>query len=1629
MLIAPPGGSLPPDPAADRPIVASRTEPHPGDSNVLHRVRIVHMEAKYPLWRIEELLVRDPKTGDETLRGRSMMVADHVLVRLQEGVDIGRLATLSRSCGAHVSRPLHRPGFCLVSLPHADPDAVPRLLAILNRDKTVVRYAEPDHILQAAQTSPNDPEFSSLWGLDNTGQSGGSTDADIDAPEAWDIVTGNSEVVTAVIDSGVDYNHPDLVDNIWSNPLETVNGLDDDGNGYIDDIHGWDFVNEDNSPLDDFGHGTHVAGTIAATGNNGIGVAGVNWQGRVMALKFLDRFGSGYTSDAAEALHYTAALRRSGINVLLTSNSWGGEGEDALSDAIRDQCDAGILFISAAGNSGWNNDAYPYYPACYPWSNIVAVAATDRHDARASFSQYGRTTVDLAAPGVDILSTVPDEGYELKSGTSMATPHVAGVAALLWSTWPDATWQDIREAILKSTDPLPAMSGMTVTGGRLNAHKALLALFRVLHTPPEITYNTGSPYAIEAIVAPQPFVDTNALTVFWNTDGSTNFLAVPLQWISNTLYRAHLPMQQEGVTISYWFQATPLVGETVRQPANAPATLYHLLISPPVGFIVSGSPQDYGTASPDYGWYTYPSGRLIQATVSATTPPVGGSRWKCDGWSGFGSVPPSGTSNATAFTLSRTSAIEWRWLYEYALTQTATLGGVLDTTTWWAVGSTGATLSAAATVTGEAATYAFTGWELDGVRQSDSLGASVNPLTGISMTEPHQAEAGYMDDSLDTDDDGLHDWWEYACFGSANALPDDDTDGDGYSNLDEYLDRSNPHDGDSRPTPPVIIHTPISSPQVTPAPYPVEATITDNFAVVSANLRWSRSGEPFVETNVNLGGLVNHLTASIPAPGIHGDTFTYLLMASDARGSVTTNGPHTFTVDYPVMELTPRALETILRPGLVSNVTVSVSNSGSTNLLLKASLLSLGFIDDLESGTNRWVHGGTSDRWTLTTNRFVSESNAWYCGYASSQLYSPSMHARLDTPPIVLGHGAQLTFRHWIKCELDGKQTRPGWKPGYAWDGGLVELSTNLGLSFVQITPTNGYSHKISGWDMAPWDQDTPCFAGTGGWQRATFALDAFAQKMAIIRFHFGSDDNMQEEGWYLDDVAVTPDSHSNLWLALSPSVLDLPAGALTNLDITLDSSGIPTGERQSAIHIVCNAANTPSSSIPIVMQVRSPAVLDEMQAVQTSTRGEGLVSLSNRIYDADGDICALDLAWSVSDGVLWTNLALSSAHDTTGEASLSATNFPPIGNIRTSDNGSRFTNRLAATWNTSPSGSAIALASKVIVRGRVWDGLYWSDWTTSQPFMVDNEPPTAPTQVWASTHSISTWSTNPMMGVIWQGANDGEGAGLGDYDYALTASLSALAASGSTPDQTVESLVLPDGSNWWVTVRARDLCGNVSTTAVTGPYWIDTHPPSATGATVTLSLSPFGHYLINSTSVTGSWSGFTDTASSIRNYYCAFTDQSGSTNGLPTTLRDGVLSNAQRGVTNTFFVWAEDYAGLIGSAASASWVALDAENDQDGDGLLNLQEDIAGTDAFNPASVLRLSTSQADSMEGFRLRWPAVTNRLYTLYFNDSLLPSTNWSSLPDGVDIPGQEGIMTYTDRTAVLPSRFYRITVRAP
>ena len=408
----------------------------------------------------------------------SEFVAGEVIVRFRPGASSASRGEIMRSANAQAGEKIvtaamrgrgDNEGFTVLRTSMSVPDAIAAL-----KTRGEVEYAEPNWIYTTDATS-NDPYATngSLWGMTGTFGSGASI--------AWgNNKTDCSGVYIGIIDEGYMYTHPELEANAAKNPLEIAgNGIDDDRNGYVDDVYGWDFAGNDNTVFDGVGddHGTHVAGTIGAKGGNGTGVAGVCWSVKLMNAKFLGSQG-GTTANAVKAVDYFTDLKtRQGLNIAATSNSWGGGGfSQALSDAISRANSAGILFVAAAGNSTYNCDVTACFPANYDWPNVISVASITSTGAISSFSNYGATTVDIGAPGSGIWSTVPvsgrgktvSAGYASYSGTSMATPHVSGAVALYKSANPSATAAQIKSAILSSATPTGSLSGKTVTGGRLN---------------------------------------------------------------------------------------------------------------------------------------------------------------------------------------------------------------------------------------------------------------------------------------------------------------------------------------------------------------------------------------------------------------------------------------------------------------------------------------------------------------------------------------------------------------------------------------------------------------------------------------------------------------------------------------------------------------------------------------------------------------------------------------------------------------------------------------------------------------------------------------------------------------------------------------------------------------------------------------------------------------------------------------------------------------------------------------------------------------------------------------------------------------------------------------------------------
>jgi len=480
-----------------------------------------------------------------------------------------------------------------------------------------VEWVEPNWTVKHDAYTPNDTYYpGSLWGLSN-----------IKAPVAWNTNIGDQEVYIGVIDEGIMYFHEDLCGQIWKNPYENQNGIDDDGNGYIDDIHGWDFMHMDNTIFDlADNHGTHVAGTIGAVGNNGKGVVGVSPNVTLISGKFLE--GSGYISDAIKAVDYFTDLKtRYGMNIAATSNSWGGGGySQGLYDAINRAKAKDILFIAAAGNDGINTDVTLNYPSCYNLDNIISVAAYNNSETLPSWTNYGATTVDLGAPGVSITSTLPgssgSSSYGSYSGTSMATPHVAGAAALYKAGNPTATYTQVKTAILSSVRPISALAGKSVTGGALNIETFVKA-------------TTNIPVTRTCVVPPIDATPPSAVPNYRLVSKDTINYTATLAWDAAT---DNVGVTRYVLEIPYtWYTLQTSMPSTTKSytAAASPGTVYDTKIW------AQDAWNNQGPSSPlkyDFGNDTTPPTTPKNFRVVGINPTSisFGYDWSTDNWSGIG---------------------------------------------------------------------------------------------------------------------------------------------------------------------------------------------------------------------------------------------------------------------------------------------------------------------------------------------------------------------------------------------------------------------------------------------------------------------------------------------------------------------------------------------------------------------------------------------------------------------------------------------------------------------------------------------------------------------------------------------------------------------------------------------------------------------------------------------------------------------------------------------------------------------------------------------------------------------------------------------------------------------------------
>ncbi|GAM08733.1 thermophilic serine proteinase [Geobacter sp. OR-1] len=406
------------------------------------------------------------------LNKRMLQDNNELIIKFKSNVPHGAMSALHESLGSKKTKAIKSLALQRVQLRKG---YSVRQAAEDYRKSQIVEYAEPNFLVTATRT-PNDSEFNGQWGLKK-----------IDAPAAWDSSIGSDQVVVGVIDTGIDYNHPDLADNVWRRPASVPDGYsDDENNSYANIVYGINTNNGTSNPMDDNGHGTHVAGIIGATGNNFIGVSGANWSIKILTCKFLDVNGYGYLFDALACLDFVREMKERGVNLVATNNSWeieGGFESSALLDAVEAQRVAGILFVASAGNDSSDNDRIARYPATIDKPNLISVAAMEISDIMAQFSNYGRRTVHIGAPGQSIISSYIGGTYEYLSGTSMAAPHVTGVAALLKAQDMSRDWVALKNRILSGGKAFPSLHDMTISGRLVNAYGSMACSSTLLNAP------------------------------------------------------------------------------------------------------------------------------------------------------------------------------------------------------------------------------------------------------------------------------------------------------------------------------------------------------------------------------------------------------------------------------------------------------------------------------------------------------------------------------------------------------------------------------------------------------------------------------------------------------------------------------------------------------------------------------------------------------------------------------------------------------------------------------------------------------------------------------------------------------------------------------------------------------------------------------------------------------------------------------------------------------------------------------------------------------------------------------------------------------------------------------------------
>jgi len=1131
-------------------------------------------------------------------------------------------------------------------------------------------------------------------------------------------------------------------------------------------------------------------------------------------------------------------------------------------------------------------------------------------------------------------------------------------------------------------------------------------------------FDSASPYEVTVELGPVSLYDPATPRLVWRTSADPDGIHTnPLTRIAGSRFAAEIPPQPQGTTVRYALHAETLGGVAGSWPS---AGEHAFAITPAFTLEIRGDPETWGTVDPAYGLHTVASGMTVRATAPARVVEPGGVSRALRGFDGSGSVAAAPLPTAD-IVISEPSVLTWLWQTEYALLHTSNVPGLLTAAAWFPPGVVTSSAVAPDSTVWLGQTHRFAGWSLDGQRQPDAPGAAWNPIPAIAMTTSRVAFAHYLPDTMDADGNGIPDWWEHRYFGANGQPPDADDDGDGFTTAQEYADRTDPLDPESYPQAPTIVHAPLAASQATPPPFAIRAEISDSLSVASAHLLWRRNDEPW-RTNALTRGTGDTYTAQIPAPGEPRDCFEYRIVASDPAGQEAVHGPHVTTLVYPRVARTPAdGRQTLLTSGGEAESALILTNTGNASLVWR---LAHGFYEAVADPPTAWTTNALGQPWRVSSARCASPPFAFHGQPLSvGSYFSPAVRSGLLSPPLQPAPGARLFFRHWIDTELDARQA------GWAFDGAILEISTDQGESFQQLD--GPYTHRIAGWSYSPWPDGTPCLAGDGsaGWQEVVFDLDAYAGQTVRLRFHVGGDNNTDREGWYVDDIRVGPvlEPAWPAWIACGATAGTVIPGRGISVPVYLMADGAPHRDVLLPIHILSNDPVAPNLFVDWSLKLRDPPWVGAAAAAQTSTNGEGVVTLMTDVAEADGEPLHLEIACSTDGGLTWFDTALADARSALGICALNAASSR-VEQIATSVGGLAVTNTVSALWETRATLPPLPpLAPDVRMRVRAVSPYFASPPLVTEPFLVDNEPPPAPEGLAVTTHAVGVWSGSAAMQARWDGVTDGAGVGGVVYRRRLSESAADTLEGAARATAADAAFSAMDGSNLWFAVQAVDAAGNASATARIGPYCVDTAPPLSAGAFVRARRSAFGPYAVGP-ALTADWGGFSDALSGVAGYYVFGLADGHFASPVFSATPAATLSQAAPGLTNQVLVFAVDRVGNASAMVGDSVLLLDPQADHDGDGYVTADEEVAGTDATNPASVLRLGLAGTRALGNavtLDVVWDSLSGRRYTLLATPSLT-APDWRPVSGLSEIPGV-GARVTNSVTLASPA-FLRLSVSA-